>query len=53
VLHRLGTLAGGRADLVALGAAAGTALAARAVTVAVRHDRPSVAPRGYPVLVAE
>ncbi|MDT7710568.1 MAG: hypothetical protein QOG20_6175 [Pseudonocardiales bacterium] len=49
VLHRLGTLHDGRADLLALGMAAGAALVAHAVTraviVASRHARAGVALR--------
>ena len=50
VLHRFGTLQGGRADLVALGVIAAAALVTGGVIRAVRHTRTSVALRGYPAV---
>jgi K+-sensing histidine kinase KdpD len=45
VLHRFGTLDGGRADLVALGVVVVAAVAARVVAAAVRHARTTAAVR--------
>jgi hypothetical protein len=47
VLHRFGTLDGGRADLTALGIVAGAALTARAVAAVVRHVRTAEGRRDY------
>jgi K+-sensing histidine kinase KdpD len=52
VLHRFGTLDGGRDDLVALGIVVAAALAARAIAAVVRHIRTPEGQRDYaaPVL---
>jgi K+-sensing histidine kinase KdpD len=51
VLHRFGTLEGGRGDLIALGIVLGAALAARAVTGVIRQVRTAESRRDYPANV--
>jgi hypothetical protein len=51
VLHRFGTLEGGRGDLIALGIVVGAALAARGAAAVVRHVRTTESRRDYPSTV--
>ncbi|MCH6170496.1 hypothetical protein [Pseudonocardia alaniniphila] len=48
VLHRFGTLEGGRGDLIALGIVVGAALTARAAAAVVQHIRTTESRRDYP-----
>jgi hypothetical protein len=50
VVHRFGSLGGGRADLLALAVVAGAGLAVAAAATVVRRHRVGSATRGYPAV---